>query len=160
MPDRAVYAIGALGSMRKAHAAHGFSLRPSRGTHRPAARRASAPPAGCSRSTARAGRCEDLQFRDFPSLLRPADLLVFNDTRVMPARVHGVKDSGGKIELLLERVLRPRTALVHARASKALQARGRGCAARRAQRAHVRPGGRAVSAGILGRGAAVLRGPR
>ena len=36
----------------------------------------------------------DLQFREFPGLLRRGDLLVFNDTRVIPARLHGVKDSG------------------------------------------------------------------
>jgi S-adenosylmethionine:tRNA ribosyltransferase-isomerase len=67
------------------------------------------------------GKLEDLSFRDLPGLLGPADLLVFNDTRVVPARVHGIKDSGGKIELLLERVLTPNTALVHARSSKALK---------------------------------------
>jgi S-adenosylmethionine:tRNA ribosyltransferase-isomerase len=63
----------------------------------------------------------DLVFRDFPGLLSSSDLLVFNDTRVVPARVHGTKDSGGKIELLLERVLTATTALVHARASKGLK---------------------------------------
>ena len=68
---------------------------------------------------------EDLQFRDFPSLLTAQDLLVFNDTRVVPARVHGVKESGGKIEILLERVLDSNTALVHARASKGLKAAAR-----------------------------------
>ncbi len=46
---------------------------------------------------------------------------MFNDTRVVPARIHGVKDSGGKIELLLERALDATTALVHARASKGLR---------------------------------------
>jgi S-adenosylmethionine:tRNA ribosyltransferase-isomerase len=63
----------------------------------------------------------DLAFRDLPSLLTPRDLLVFNDTRVVPARIHGVKESGGKIEILLERALGPTTALVHARASKGLK---------------------------------------
>ena len=67
------------------------------------------------------GSMRDLEFRDFPGLLAPADLLVFNDTRVVPARVHGTKDSGGRIELLLERVLSANTALVHARASKTLK---------------------------------------
>ena len=57
----------------------------------------------------------------FSAAGRPADLLVFNDTRVVPARIHGVKDSGGKIELLLERALDATTALVHARASKGLR---------------------------------------
>jgi S-adenosylmethionine:tRNA ribosyltransferase-isomerase len=69
----------------------------------------------------RSGRCQDREFRDLPSLLTAKDLLVFNDTRVVPARVHGVKDSGGKIEILLERALDATTALVHARASKGLK---------------------------------------
>jgi len=67
------------------------------------------------------GSCQDREFRDLPSLLTAKDLLVFNDTRVVPARVHGVKESGGKIEILLERALDATTALVHARASKGLK---------------------------------------
>jgi S-adenosylmethionine:tRNA ribosyltransferase-isomerase len=67
------------------------------------------------------GGLRDLEFRDLPGLLKSGDLLVFNDTRVVPARVHGVKDSGGKVELLLERVVSADTALVHARASKGLK---------------------------------------
>jgi len=63
----------------------------------------------------------DLAFRDLPSLLTPHDLLVFNDTRVVPARIHGLKESGGKIEILLERALGSTTALVHARAGKGLK---------------------------------------
>jgi S-adenosylmethionine:tRNA ribosyltransferase-isomerase len=63
----------------------------------------------------------DRQFRDFPALLEPRDLLVFNDTRVIPARAFGVKDSGGRVELLLERALTANTALVHVRASKGLR---------------------------------------
>src|SRR5271166_6155726 len=71
------------------------------------------------------GSLRDLHFRDFPGLVTSADLLVFNDTRVVPARVYGTKDSGGKIELLLERVLTADTALVHARASKTLKPNAR-----------------------------------
>jgi S-adenosylmethionine:tRNA ribosyltransferase-isomerase len=67
------------------------------------------------------GALEDRQFRDVPALLSGNDLLVFNDTRVVPARVHGIKESGGKIEILLERALDSTTALVHARASKGLK---------------------------------------
>ena len=67
------------------------------------------------------GALRDLNFRDLPALLTPKDLLVFNDTRVVPARIHGVKDSGGRIEILLERALDVTTALVHARASKGLK---------------------------------------
>jgi S-adenosylmethionine:tRNA ribosyltransferase-isomerase len=67
------------------------------------------------------GSLRDLQFRDFPSLLKPADLLVFNDTRVIPARVFGFKESGGRVEILLERALTADTALVQLRASKGLK---------------------------------------
>jgi len=51
------------------------------------------------------GAYQDRQFRDLPSLLDPKDLLVFNDTRVIPARAFGVKKSGGRVEILLERAL-------------------------------------------------------
>ena len=60
---------------------------------------------------------EDRRFADLPELLRAGDLLVFNDTRVLPARVIGRKRTGGRVELLLERLLGPRRALVHLRAS-------------------------------------------
>jgi S-adenosylmethionine:tRNA ribosyltransferase-isomerase len=63
------------------------------------------------------GQLADRSFTDLPSLLRAGDLLVFNDTRVLPARVLGRKPTGGRVELLLERLLGPRTALVHLRAS-------------------------------------------
>jgi S-adenosylmethionine:tRNA ribosyltransferase-isomerase len=67
------------------------------------------------------GSRRDLQFRDFPSLLNPSDLLVFNDTRVIPARVFGIKETGGRVEILLERALTANTALVHLKASKGLK---------------------------------------
>jgi S-adenosylmethionine:tRNA ribosyltransferase-isomerase len=67
------------------------------------------------------GRVQDRQFRDLPLLLNASDLLVFNDTRVIPARVFGVKDSGGRVEILLERALTADTALVQVRASKGLK---------------------------------------
>jgi S-adenosylmethionine:tRNA ribosyltransferase-isomerase len=67
------------------------------------------------------GAHRDLNFRDFPSLLESRDLLIFNDTRVIPARAFGVKDSGGRVELLLERALSANTALAHVRASKGLK---------------------------------------
>jgi S-adenosylmethionine:tRNA ribosyltransferase-isomerase len=68
-----------------------------------------------------AGLRRDLQFSDFPSLLNASDLLVFNDTRVIPARVVGAKESGGRVEILLERALTANTALVQLRASKGLR---------------------------------------
>jgi S-adenosylmethionine:tRNA ribosyltransferase-isomerase len=64
------------------------------------------------------GTVLDRQFRDLPRLLRAGDLLVFNDTRVIPARLHGRKLSGGRIELLLERALGGRHALVQLKSSK------------------------------------------
>ncbi len=57
-------------------------------------------------------------FTDLPDLLRRGDLLVFNDTRVIPARLRGRKESGGRIEVLIERVTGPRRALAQVRASK------------------------------------------
>ena len=67
------------------------------------------------------GAVADRQFRDLPSFFSPGDLLVFNDTRVIPARLFALKESGGKVELLLERPLEGHRALVHARASKPLR---------------------------------------
>jgi S-adenosylmethionine:tRNA ribosyltransferase-isomerase len=60
----------------------------------------------------------DRRFRDLPDLLRPGDLLVLNDTRVMRARLFGRKASGGRVEILVERLLGPGRALAHVRASK------------------------------------------
>ncbi len=60
----------------------------------------------------------DRRFQDLPSLLRAGDLLVFNNTRVMPARLFGRKATGGRVEILIERVLGPRRVLAHVRASK------------------------------------------
>jgi len=64
------------------------------------------------------GRVTDRMFVDLPAQLQPGDLLVFNDTRVIPARLFGRKLSGGRVELLIERVTSPTTALAHIRASK------------------------------------------
>lgn len=64
------------------------------------------------------GGLHDLQFTDLPSLLRVGDLLVFNDTRVIKARLHGHKASGGKVEVLVERIIAPERALAHVRSSK------------------------------------------
>jgi S-adenosylmethionine:tRNA ribosyltransferase-isomerase len=64
------------------------------------------------------GELRDLAFRDLPSLLDARDLLVFNDTRVIKARLRGRKDTGGEVEVLVERVLGADSALAHVRASK------------------------------------------
>ena len=59
----------------------------------------------------------DHRFADLPQFLHPGDVLVFNDTRVIKARLYGVKASGGKIEALVERVIGEHEALVQMRAS-------------------------------------------
>jgi len=115
-----VYAIGALGSMRAIMQRTDFHFELPREliAQRPAGERSAS---RLLLLDGASGACQDLEFRAFPGLLHPADLLVFNDTRVIPARVHGVKDSGGRVEILLERALDATTALVHARASKGLR---------------------------------------
>ena len=60
----------------------------------------------------------DRTFRDLPTLLRESDLLVFNDTQVVKARLFGEKPSGGKLELLIERVLPDGTVAAHMKVSK------------------------------------------
>ena len=67
------------------------------------------------------GAIDDRHFSDLPQLLQPGDLLVFNDTRVVAARVFGTKPSGGRVEIFLERPVAERRALVQMRASKAIQ---------------------------------------
>ena len=64
----------------------------------------------------------DLAFLDLPHQLQPGDLLVFNDTKVIPARLFGEKPSGGKVELLIERVLGGQEVAAHMRVSKKPQA--------------------------------------
>jgi len=72
-----------------------------------------------------AGAIHDRLFSDLPSLLQAGDLLVFNDTRVIKARLHGQKASGGKVEILVERITDPQKALAHVRASKSPKAGSR-----------------------------------
>ncbi|MGI9331093.1 MAG: tRNA preQ1(34) S-adenosylmethionine ribosyltransferase-isomerase QueA [Gammaproteobacteria bacterium] len=64
------------------------------------------------------GRLDDLRFTELPPLVNPGDLLVFNDTRVIPARLHARKATGGRAEILVERRLDAQSALVQLRASK------------------------------------------
>jgi len=75
----------------------------------------------------RGERPVDRVFRELPGLLSPGDLLVFNDTRVLKARLHGEKPTGGSVEALVERVLprrgdEPGEVLAHLRASKSPKA--------------------------------------
>jgi len=67
---------------------------------------------------AQQGRLEDHLFREIGDYLQPGDLLVFNDTRVIPARLFGHKASGGKVEVMVERVVDSHNAWAHVRASK------------------------------------------
>ncbi|MFT3755649.1 MAG: tRNA preQ1(34) S-adenosylmethionine ribosyltransferase-isomerase QueA [Pseudoxanthomonas sp.] len=67
----------------------------------------------------------DAHVRDLPGLLRKGDLLVFNDTRVIPARLFGQKDSGGRVEILIERLLPDNRARVQIGASKSPKPGGR-----------------------------------
>jgi S-adenosylmethionine:tRNA ribosyltransferase-isomerase len=67
----------------------------------------------------------DRVFRQLPGLLRPGDLLVFNDTRVIKARLFGAKSSGGSVEALIERVLPNFEVHAHLRASKSPKAGSR-----------------------------------
>jgi S-adenosylmethionine:tRNA ribosyltransferase-isomerase len=68
------------------------------------------------------GSPQDRLFTDLPDLLQAGDLLVFNNTRVIPARLFGVKKTGGKVEVLVERVLDEHRVLAHVRASKSPKA--------------------------------------
>jgi S-adenosylmethionine:tRNA ribosyltransferase-isomerase len=67
------------------------------------------------------GALADHRFGELPQLLQPGDLLVFNDTRVIRARLFGHKESGGRIEVLIERIVDPRHAVAQLRASKSPQ---------------------------------------
>ena len=64
------------------------------------------------------GEVQHRRFTDLLELLQPGDLLVFNDTRVLPARLWGKKETGGRIEILVERLLDDRCVLAHVRSSK------------------------------------------
>lgn len=67
------------------------------------------------------GTVSHRQFSDLPGLLQPGDLLVFNNTRVIPARLFAKKETGGQVEVLVERLLGEHELLAHVRASKALK---------------------------------------
>lgn len=64
------------------------------------------------------GEVAHRQFTDLLSLVKPGDLMIFNNTKVIPARLHGQKASGGKVEVLVERVLDSQHVLAHVRANK------------------------------------------
>jgi len=66
----------------------------------------------------KSGTLQDRTFVDLPELVEAGDLLVFNNTRVIPARLFGRKESGGKVEVLIERIMEGNQILAHIRASK------------------------------------------
>jgi S-adenosylmethionine:tRNA ribosyltransferase-isomerase len=68
------------------------------------------------------GELKDRLFSDFLDLVKDDDLLVFNDTKVIPARLYGRKESGGKVEILVERLLSSYMVLAHIKASRAPKA--------------------------------------
>lgn len=72
----------------------------------------------------KAGEYGHYQFREIADFLNPGDLLVMNDSKVIPARLYGQKSTGGKVELLVERITGEYTFLAHIKASKALKAGG------------------------------------
>jgi S-adenosylmethionine:tRNA ribosyltransferase-isomerase len=68
------------------------------------------------------GVIDDRQFIDFVDLINENDLLILNDTKVIPARLYGTKETGGKVEILIERVIDDHHAVAHIRASKSPKA--------------------------------------
>ncbi len=90
-----------------------FALPPERIAQHPAAERS-----GSRLLDGRGHAIADRVFRDFPSLLRAGDLLVFNDTQVVKARLYGEKPTGGRLELLVERVLQGHEVVAHMKVSK------------------------------------------
>jgi len=68
------------------------------------------------------GEFADRMFVDLPTLIAPGDVLVFNDTRVLKARLHGRKSTGGQVEIMIERILDEHHAMAMMRASHAPQA--------------------------------------
>lgn len=71
------------------------------------------------------GVVQDRMFRDLPGLIHEGDLLVFNNTRVIPARLFAHKETGGKVEILIERLVDNHNALAHVRASKSPKTDGK-----------------------------------
>ena len=91
-----------------------FELPPELIAQHPAAQRS-----GSRLLDGRAALPADRHFRDLPTMLAPGDLLVFNNTKVIKARLHGEKTTGGAVEALVERLLPGHEVLAHVRASKA-----------------------------------------
>lgn len=71
------------------------------------------------------GRFRDGWFREFPQFVEPGDVVVFNNTKVIPARLHGTKPTGGRVEILVERILDDHAVLAQVSASHSPQAGSR-----------------------------------
>ena len=78
-----------------------------------------------SENPAELSQPRDKHFTDILDLINPEDLLIFNNTRVIPARLIGTKNTGGKVEVMIERVLDNHRALAHVRANKSPKAGGK-----------------------------------
>ncbi|MEJ8568543.1 tRNA preQ1(34) S-adenosylmethionine ribosyltransferase-isomerase QueA [Elongatibacter sediminis] len=98
-----------------------YDLPPELIAQQPLARRSDSRLLQVSRGNA---TLSDRVFRDLPELLEPGDLLVFNDTRVLPARLFARKPSGGRVEILLERLLDEQRCIAQLRVSKPPRAGG------------------------------------
>ncbi len=75
----------------------------------------------CSRLLYVAGPLQDMLFTQFIDLLNPGDLVVMNNTKVIPARLFGAKPTGGKVEIMLERITGEFTALAQLKSSKSIK---------------------------------------
>lgn len=95
-----------------------YTLPPELIAKRPLARRSAA---RMLQLDGASGELTDRQVADFPGLLKPNDLVVVNNARVWRARLHGQKPTGGKVEVLVERLERDDVALAHVRTSKTLR---------------------------------------
>jgi S-adenosylmethionine:tRNA ribosyltransferase-isomerase len=109
--------LGAPAPLRRAD--YHYDLPPELIAQEPAAERRASRLLALDGST---GALRDLRFPDLVDLLAPGDLLVRNDTRVLPARIHGAKRTGGRVEILVERITGERTFVAHSRSSKGARA--------------------------------------
>jgi S-adenosylmethionine:tRNA ribosyltransferase-isomerase len=95
-----------------------FDLPPELIAQHPLAQRSASRLLELSKTSDGNALCLDRVFADIVQLINPNDLLIFNDTRVIPARLFGQKDTGGRVEILIERITGPNQAIAQIRASK------------------------------------------
>ncbi len=134
-----------LSSLRQSRPCAGFFIHETQRLQLPFATAADCPASTCPSAvrvgcwcwTRSNGAVSHHRFCELPDFLSPTDLLVLNDTRVIPARLWGRKATGGKVELLIERLTGTHTALAHIRASKSP---GPGSVIQLCERAAAEPG--------------------